>query len=250
MTSVRSLPVLLLLLCACSPAPDPRPETGSRGPAHVRPEVVERHTQEFVTDLADRPAGSQAELAAATYVLGHLQQAGYTVRLDSVPVGDLVRSTNVVALAPSGKPPDAVVTVAYDSAPGDRAPAARAIGVFLEVARALRVRAPQHSVEFVGLGAENTARSGGHLGSRRLAKLLLERGERPVVITVVEVRKGGRVCARGFDAASLVDRAHGAPCEPAQGRSGAVARAGLPHLLVGGGESALGRALLHYLATM
>jgi hypothetical protein len=152
-----------LLLCSCTDGGSARPSVEPTGPPTVRPEVAERHAREFRTDLSDREPGSQGEEAASVYLLGHLQQAGYTVLLDPVPVANLVRSTNVVALPPSGADPTVVVVVPYDDS-GDPG----AIGSFLELARALRVAAPEHSVEFVALGAE----SAGRRGSRRLIESL------------------------------------------------------------------------------
>lgn len=177
---------LLAALSACSGGAGPRPEVEATGPASVQIDVIRRHAAEFATDLADRIAGSDGAQAASVYILGHLQQAGYVVLLDSVPLADLVRSTNVVAQPPSGDPPGVVIAVPYDEPPTQDAAwhQGEAVGVMIEVARALRVAKPEHTVEFVALGAEQADEGGGRLGSRRLAQTLLDADVRPLVVTV------------------------------------------------------------------
>jgi hypothetical protein len=160
------------------------------GPPDVRPSIIDEHAEQFDEDLPERRAGSQQEFAAATYLTGHLQRAGYEVRLASVPFKDLVRSTNVVALPPGGEPISAVVAVLYDTGP-DTPPNGRDLGLFLELARALRVRAPGHHVQFVALGAETTGESGGNLGSKILASELQDSDPVPPVVALIEVPGGG-----------------------------------------------------------
>jgi hypothetical protein len=149
------------------------------GPPEVQLDVVARHAEQFDVDLPDRGAGSQEELAAGSYILGHLQLAGFFPYLDGVPVGDQVRSTNVVALPPSGAEPRYLVTIAYDTGArhDDRG---RYIGLFLELARAIEVAAPDHEVAFVAVGAESADRR----GTRRLAQYLLDEGFEPKVLTI------------------------------------------------------------------
>jgi hypothetical protein len=162
----------------------------AEGPPGVQISVIEEHARQFDEDLPERPAGSQQEFAAATYLTGHLQRAGYEVRLASVPFKDLVRSTNVVALPPGGEPVSAVVTVLYDTG-SSTPPNGRDLGLFLEIARALRVRHADHHVEFVALGAEVTRESGGNLGSKILASELRDIEPTPPVIALLEVSSGG-----------------------------------------------------------
>src|SRR5687768_18446959 len=81
----------LLPLAACTGEPERGPAgPAPDGPAEVEVEAVEEHAAQFDEDLSDRPAGSQQEFAAATYLTGHLQRAGYEVRLESVPYKDTV----------------------------------------------------------------------------------------------------------------------------------------------------------------
>ena len=142
-------------------------------------ELVETHGDQFDEDVPVRAPGSQEEAVAGSYLLGHLQLAGFAPFLDPVPVRDQVRSTNVVAPPPSGVPPDVVVAVAYDTASGNEVTGQR-IGLFLEMARALNVADPQHEVAFVAMGAESVE----HRGSRRLAQYMLDEGWEPVVYTI------------------------------------------------------------------
>lgn len=179
MSMYRYLAAVAMLLASCSQggqvvsAPEPS------GPPEVQLDVVARHAEQFDVELPDRRAGSQEELAAASYILGHLQLAGFSPYLDGVPVQDQVRSTNVVALPPSGAEPRYLVAVAYDTGArhDDRG---RYIGLFLELARAIEVAEPDHAVAFVAVGAESADRR----GTRRLAQYLLDRGFDPTIFTI------------------------------------------------------------------
>ncbi len=153
--AATALITLVVVAAACSPAPDPSGVAAKidRSP-EIRRAAVEQHARQFDEELPVREAGSQEELAAASYITGHLQLAGYTVSFDDVPLGNLVESSNIIALPPSGDEPQAVVVVAYDSDRGSRE--GTAIGLFLEAARALSFRLPEHDVSFVALGAQST----------------------------------------------------------------------------------------------
>ena len=217
------------------------PAVDADGPPRVRVEVVTRHAAQFDGgELESRPAGSQQELSAATYILGHLQQAGYGARLEAVPVENLVNSTDVLAVPPSGGAPATVVAVAYDTVAGSRGFGAN-IGLFLELARALKVAEPRHDVLFAALGAENTSLRGGGLGSQRLIGLLAEEGGEPLVLTIEDVGGGPAVCIDGSE------RIAGPPgCRPPPGGD-PFAEAGLRYLLASGRPEPLGRALLDLL---
>ena len=239
-------------------APDDRAAGGrdAGGPAEVRVEVVDEHARQFDEDLADRRAGSQQEFAAATYITAHLQDAGYRVALKSVPFEDLVRSTNVVALPPGGADPSAVVTVAYDTTESSP-PLGREIGLFLELARALRAVDPDHQVQFVALAAELTSSGGGNLGSRALAGELNDVDPKPPVISVMEVDDGGfRAPGPGGDdlneiALSMdipLARPLSEPILPMHLRSTTVfVEAGFEHAVAAGGVEEVGRVLLAFL---
>ncbi|CAN5709692.1 hypothetical protein BH24ACT26_BH24ACT26_22030 [soil metagenome] len=252
--------VLAALACACTSPSGTAPQPKAGGPARVRADVVARHAEQFDVDLARRSAGSQQEGAAAVYILGHLQRAGYAARLEAVPVADAVSSTDVIAVPPSGVA-RTVVAVAYDIGPRD-APRGDGVGLFLELARALRVAEAEHSVEFVALGAERTDTNGGHLGSRRLAQLLLDEGQDPFVITIERLggAVGGRFGAFGAGDGDITDVAEdlGIPviARPArdpddagdlEGRAEVFEDAGFDHAAVTGGVTEVGRVLLRFL---
>ena len=155
-------------------APSARPSPS--GPPTIDYELVRQHALQFDVDVPSRPPGSQHELAAATYILGHLQLAGYGPTLAAVPVKDQVQSTNVVAFPASGEDPTVVVTVGY-AHDGTSSEEGSAIGLFLELARALNVADPDHTVGFVAVGA-------GEVGDSRLERFLEERDLDPEIIQI------------------------------------------------------------------
>jgi hypothetical protein len=158
------------------------------GPPRVQPGVVAQRARWFDHNDPIRAAGSQQELVASSYILARLEEAGYVVSLDPVPVGNLLHSTNVIALPPSGEAATAVI-VDYDtssSAPSDGV----ALGTFLEVARALRVVEPRHKVEFAALGAEHIAVNGGQVGARSLIELLKSQSPLPRIVRIGDLRQG------------------------------------------------------------
>lgn len=240
---------LIVLLAACGGDTSRPSEVEPSGPPSVRRDVVEDHAAQFDDELSERQAGSQQEQAASQYVLGHLQQAGYFVQLDAVPVGDLVESTNLVALPPSGEEPETIVTVAYDS-PGDPAASGAAIGTFLELARALYAADPDHRVEFVALGAETSAE---HLGSRRLAQQLREAGSTVSVVTIVPGGESlgvvGALAADIEGAAKQEGIETGPPPRPEDyGGVDVFAEAGFTSAVVSGPPDDLGATLIAWLA--
>lgn len=222
------------------------------GPPEVRAATVEAHAEQFDAEVPERRAGSQQEQIAATYILGHLQQAGYSARLDSVPVGNLVNSTNVIATLPGTAEPAVVVAIAYDGG-GATSASGRALGLFLELARAVTVADAQHRVEFAALGAENSDLEGGaHRGARELAELLEAQRRDVVVVVLGEVTAQGPVAGDG--AASLLQEAGIRAGNPAGGlnrkaseTSAVLTEAGYESAWVSGGATELGATLLDWL---
>jgi hypothetical protein len=241
-------------MAACSTLPEGQRSTKPPvGPPRVELETVASHARQFDEEEPERPAGSQEELAASAYVVAHLTEAGYVSRLDAVPVKDLVRSTNVVALPPGGGEPEVLVVTGYDSAPGSP-PAGRALGTWLEVARALRAVEPGHGVGFVALGAEHALVEGGNLGSRRLAQQLADEDRNPHVI-VLDAIGGGPFAATGAAAAELESeaRARGfgrGDTAPGSRPGDVFTAAGFDTTVVSGPPEAVGPVLLAYLASL
>jgi hypothetical protein len=237
---------------ACTAEGPRRSEVEATGPPTVQMDDVEGHAAQFDDEVPERRAGTQNEGAASAYLLGHLQQAGYVVRLDSVPVRNLVRSTNVVAVPPSGEDPIVVVVVPYDTGE-DPEPSGVALGVFLEAARALRVAVPGHSVEFAALGAEHTDVLGGRLGSRRLIQGLLDDDLDPVVIVLGNIEERAGFSARGPAAAEINEAAESAgiqlPPSPLKTMpdDDVWQRAGLDFAVVSGAPEEAGAVLVEYL---
>ena len=176
----RALVVMLLLasLSACATGERVSTDVETSGPPDIQFDVVRQHAEQFDVDVPDRPPGSQHEIAAASYIFGHLQLAGYSSRLDRVPVENTLNSTNVVSFPPNGSEPSYLVAVAYDTDASGRDQSGRELGVFLEVARALAVADPDHSVAFVAMGAESDE----NRGSRRLAQFLIDEGLDPSIL--------------------------------------------------------------------
>lgn len=238
----------VLLLVSCTGGDTPAPTASPSGPPSIDLDAVSAHDDQFAEELPERRAGSQEEFAAATYVTAHLQQAGYVVEFDSIPVADTVRSTNVVALPPSTEDPTHLVVVPYDGSGGGRA-----VGIFLELARALRAAVPEHSVEFAALGAEDTNVEGGELGSRRMIKLLQDRDLTPDVLFLTDARPPQDFKAYGPGADELHRLAYGrgqALTDELLTDPGATAfeAAGFETTLVGGTSERVAPVLLRFLA--
>jgi hypothetical protein len=244
----------LIAATSCSSAP-PGPEVRvpAGGPPRVRLDAVRAHSEQFDQDDPRRPAGSQGEGIAATYLLGHLQRSGYEVYLDPVPVSNLVSSTNVVALPEGGEDPNVAVVVPYDTAPGtpDTSPA---LGLFLEVARALRVGEEGRAVQFVALGGERAEVAGGRLGSRRLAQFMRDREQHPVLVSLedVSLARRGPVVVRGGASKDIVSaaRAAGVMVHTEGGRTPTLevfGAAGFRSVALGGPAGSAGSVLLRYL---
>lgn len=241
-----ALAVVALASSCGGPTSQPS-EVDPSGPPEVRPDVVARHAEQFDGELEDREAGSQEEQGASQYVLGHLQRAGYFVRLDAVPVANLVESTNLVALPPSGEDPHTYVVVAYDTF-GPTTPSGEALGTFLELARALYAADPDHRVAFAALGAEA---SEDHLGSRRLAQQLREDGTDVRVISIVpgegEAGASGALVDEFEQAASSESVTLGGAPDQSIYELDVFARAGFDSLVVTGRSVDLGSVLLAFL---
>lgn len=222
-----------------------------------------RHARQFDDTLVRRGAGSRQEEAVVRWIMGHLQRAGYRALLEPVPLAGTATSTNVVAFPPSGETAETVVAVPYDTA-RELAQGGAEIGLFLELARALNVADPQHSVAFAALGAEHAGVRGGHLGSRSLVKLLLDEGHEPLVITIESIggEMQGRFSAYGPEVSVLTDEARelNVPVTPLPPPNPQVGRelaerarifrsVGLDHIGVAGGAEEVGRVLLRSLAS-
>ena len=237
-----------LALAACAGADTPRPRVEATGAPTVRVATIGRHAEQFDGEIGARPAGSQNEQAASVYIAAHLQDAGYVLLLDAVPVAAAVRATNVVARPPGGGAPRMVVAAAYDTPEEGAASGGENLGLLLELARALRVAVPDHSVTFAALAADHTEVGGGHLGSRRLARTLADDDADPVVVILEGI---GAPCVAVDGSARVdieADAAGGCPRRPPETESiAAFEAAGFEAAAVWGPAGATGPGLLEFL---
>lgn len=224
-----------------------------RGPARVEMETVLAHAEQFDTEVADRPAGSQNEQIAASYITGTLQQNGYLVRLESVPVGDLVRSSTLIGAPAGATEPDVAVIVPYGSGPG-RPGNGIEVGLFIELSRALTVEEPRHTVYFIAVGADFGAPQGEALGSRSLARFMTDQGWNPLVLQLVDVIDGAPLSVSGDRSDELVDAMTAMTGPFTAYDDGDVEvdqdvfeAAGFDRMLVTGDPEKLGEVLLDYL---
>jgi hypothetical protein len=217
------------------------------GPPRIQPATIRARAHWFDSTDPNRIAGSQQELVASSYLLARLEQAGYLVNLDPVPVGNLLHSTNVIAQPPSGRV-HTVVVVDYDTSASVRSDGA-AIGTFLELARALRARDPHHSVEFAALGAQHVSVNGGQVGARSLIALL-KQSPTPSIIRIGQVTQGSpEISVSGSAASALRSAARraGVPVRTAGSRPNDVfTSAGFAETVVQGGFG-VGSVVLAYL---
>jgi hypothetical protein len=237
--------VALLLLVGCDGiGRSEGPQVTPSGPPEIDFALVRRHAEQFDVDLPNRPPGSQQEVAAATYILGHLQFAGYSPLLDAVPVKDQVQSSNVIAVPPTGVEPKVMVTVAYDTS-GRGLDTGMGIGLFLELARAMNVAYPDHAVGFAALGAEE----GDRRGSAALASFFDEQGLEPSVISM-QLGRGERRVIVGSCAGSLTDLVPIEECAggPARFDDDPFSAHGLQHTMVRGDPTGVGSILFRFLA--
>jgi hypothetical protein len=234
--------VILVSLTACSGDGPGEPAAIATGRPEIDHALVRQHAEQFDIDLPDRPAGSQQELAAATYILGHLQLAGYSPVLDAIPVRDQVQTSNVIAVPTTGDAPEIVVTVAYDtSGPGD---SGAEIGLFLELARALNAADPGHAVAFAALGAETEDSR----GSAGLAAFFEEQGLEPSVISIATGEgTGGRLHAVGSCATTSSGLGSYENCVASRLSDDPLSSAGFQHTVLTGDTGELGGSLFEFL---
>lgn len=245
--------IVVVSLVACTSEQGTVPVVKASGEPTVDTSAVMGHAGALQESVPERAAGSQEEQAASTYLLGHLQTAGYIVRLDPVPVENLVDSTNVMTRFDEGI--DFLVVTPYDTTPARRSPN-MAVGLLLELARAANV-AGLDRVGFVGLGAEfyraGDTGEGERLGSRRLAQVLLDEEHSPSVIYLNEIWTRGSLGATGDLGDEMTSLARSrdiriASSVPSPPAPEVFERAGFPSTVVSGGVEEVADVLLGILS--
>jgi len=250
MRSLLTALVALVALTSCASSGTPGGNAAAPlGPSTIQYEIVRQHARQFDVDVPDRPPGSQHEVAAASYILGHLQLAGFSPRLDRVPVADTINSTNVFAYPPNGSEPEFLVAVSYDTPASGRVQQGTEIGLFLELARALTVADPDHEVGFVGLGAQTADAR----GTRRLAQFLLDEGMDPSIILIRPESGTGRsifvrgACGGASSGSVFSDSFTPGTCRDNVSVDTWLYGAGFQLTTVGGDVQEAGRALFDFL---
>jgi hypothetical protein len=168
-----------------------------------------------------------------------------------VPVEDTLNSTNVVAMPPNGSDPEFLVAIAYDT-PSTQShfQSGRELGLFLELARALTVAVPDHSVGFAALGAE----SADHRGTRRLAQFLLDEELDPSVLIIQFASLGAPSdlsvlgsCGGDSQAGSVATSLTEGECIDTDFREEPISEAGFQLTYLSGDIEEMGAGLLDFL---
>ena len=155
-----------------------------------------------IAALGPRPAGSRAELRAASLVAAQLRGLGYRTLVQPFPLPRGGVSRNVVGV--SAKPWRVVIVAHVDGVRAGPAANDNASGVaaMLEVARALRGR---RGVLVAALGAEERVETGSplHLGSARLLRGISRAGRRRIglALSLDMVGVGPTLNVRGLESA-------------------------------------------------
>jgi hypothetical protein len=252
-TFVLALLLSAPMMAACAGGSISGDLADAEGPPHVEMSTLREHAEQFDTDVPVRIAGSQEEQAAAGYITGTLQRNGYLVRLEAVPVGDLVNSSNLIGQPADVESPQVIVVVSYGTdEDGDED--GLALGLLLELARALNVEEANHEVFFVGVGADDAEVEAGYLGSRRLARMMLDEDWDPLVIQLTDIDEGGQLGASGDRADEFIEAMTATTGPFVEFDRGSVdvdvdvfAKAGFDSLLIAGDAEKLAEVLLDYL---
>jgi len=196
--------VLLLLAAGCTASRAP-------SPGEIRPERVLDHARVLATDIGPRPANEEAAARAAAYIEGQLagnlaveRVAVGHVEIPPMDVGpfrwmeagaiDVADDDLVVRFAGDG--PALVLMAHYDSVPGSPGAAdnAAAVGILLELARALAVRPPARPVVIAFTASEER----GLAGARALAPFLLKNGPRVGLAVSLDLVGAARTAVNGL----------------------------------------------------
>jgi len=165
-----------------------------------------------ISSFGPRPAGSAAESRAVDYVRGQFEALGYPTTVETVPLPGGKHTHNVVAHKAGGGSGLIVLGGHIDSKPPSPGANddASGVAVILELARVMRSRGSDPSIEFVAFGGEETAGTADqhHYGSRAHAFAL--RGTRPerstamIAVDMVGVGKTFNVRSMGKGPQGLV----------------------------------------------
>lgn len=127
----------------------------------ITADTVMAHVEALAVEIGSRPAGSEAEAAAAGYIAAQLEGWGYEVELQEFDYGKS-GSQNVVATLAGRSEQTVVVGAHYDSVPESTGAGDNGSGVaaMLAAAEVLKDEEPAYRVTFVAFGAEEVGSVG------------------------------------------------------------------------------------------
>jgi alkaline phosphatase isozyme conversion protein len=158
-----------------------RPVRPSRAAAATRHGALALATaQTFARTVHPRAANTWGEIGARTFVTGVLQQYAYTPRIQEFIAGAggrRVHSANIIAVKQGASASQLIIGAHYDSAALGEGyiDNATGIGLLLEMAARLKVRATPYTLVFVAFGAEEDGALGSRYCVRSMTKVDLHR---------------------------------------------------------------------------
>lgn len=177
-----------------SHVPIPSPQLKLQVTHAITEEAVMAHVRELAINIGARPAGSPEESLAINYMAHQLQQWGY--QIDHQPFsttlfsGDSVQSSNIIATKP-GNEHWLVVGAHIDSVSDSSGAVDNASGVaaLLETAKLLSQIDTDHTLVFIGFGAEEY---GNPMGSEYYVQSVEQHTEQMIAMLNLDAIGGGR----------------------------------------------------------
>lgn len=177
-----------------SHVPIPSPQLKLQVTHAITEDAVMEHVRALAVTIGSRPAGSPEESLALNYMAHHLQQWGYDVDYQpfstTLMSGDSVQSSNIIATKP-GNDHWLVMGAHIDSVSDSSGAVDNASGVaaLLETAKLLSQIDTDHTLVFIGFGAEEY---GNPMGSEYYVKSVEQHTEQMTAMLNLDAIGGGR----------------------------------------------------------
>ena len=174
--------------------PTPSPKLNMQVAHAITEDALMAHVHELAVKIGARPAGSPEEAQALDYVALHLEEWGYHVEYQpfttTLMTGDAVQSSNVIATRP-GSEHWLVVGAHIDSVSDSSGAVDNASGVasLLETAKLLSQLETDHTLVFIGFGAEEY---GNPMGSEYYVQSIEKQTDHIVAMLNLDAIGGGR----------------------------------------------------------